>query len=490
MTTEVKERVDRIMEYCHNQADIYNNFQLGTKVVINGIYGAFGFSGFYFYNPNIAESVTKQGKNAIKYAEKLTDMYFQKKWHLDEKTHNLMGIHMKPGAKVTKSVCVYQDTDSQYSSFQEVIPTTDWFEHKVWRLTTINKSNDQKDFVYVSSGRYKTEESAKEYFKVDEINTDKYLWSIDTIEPGGREFSLTFDRVFLHDFFVMIFDKYAEKNCTPNILNFELEAYNEAGIWLAKKKYIKNTTWTEPNVYYESCEKIKPTGVEIAQTSSSPWVKKQMTDLIKWIFRQETFTLDGFCKELVKVKKSFMQQSEEIISLNKGMNKYDDYVMGDTTEIELHAQPMVTVQGAAFYNWLLNNNERFKRKYNTLVNADKLCVLYIKPTPRYTYWKECNLTPAEYAKNRDKYRIIDDTKVVKTNASGNTVTLYKLAEEKCLVEAFSYPAGQFPREITTGFEIDYEHMFELLILQPMNRIVEAMGFQPINIDMTYEASLW
>lgn len=242
MTDELKKKVEKIMNYCQIQSDIYNNYQLGTKVCINGIYGAFGFSGFYFYNPTIAESVTKQGKDAIKYAEKLTDVYFQQKWHLDEKTHNLMGIHMKPDVKITKSVCVYQDTDSQYSSFQEVIPSTDWFEHKVWRLTKINKQNDQKDFVYVSSGRYPTEDDAKKYFDVDSIDVEKIEWCVDSIEPEGREFALTFDRVFLHDFFVKIFDKYAERNGTPNILDFELEAYNEAGIWLAKKKYIKNTT--------------------------------------------------------------------------------------------------------------------------------------------------------------------------------------------------------------------------------------------------------
>ena len=713
MTEDIKNKVHDIMSYCQNQADIYNNYQLGTKVVINGIYGAFGFSGFYFYNPNIAESVTKQGKNAILNAERLINLWAKKVWQRDTKTHQAMGIKIIDNKPIDKGITVYIDTDSVasdtiidisdyvisietnsgtklynkndivkvnrngieieisasdineddliceenikkisktnkitieqlynlgtqdmgstlaghesvncdydvlnikqndlsysgngvdftsyyapvkrvirhkvtkakwslvdsdnnevivtndhslmvlrdgnlqkikpydvdaesdflvtisdgnieirdivrceqignfedeyvydiemnddthtfvannilvhnsiYTSYERIIEVTDWFQHKVWRLTKINKQDDKKEFVYVSQGGYPTEEDAMKYFDVDSIDTGKYSWHIDTIEPEAREFCLTINRVFMSAFLKRIHEEYAEKNGTPNILDFELEAYNEAGIWLAKKKYIKNMTWAEPNVYYESCEKIKPTGVEIAQTSSSPWVKKQMTELIKWIFRQEKFTLDGFCKELTKVKKSFMKQNEEIISLNKGMNKYDDYVMGDTTEIELHAQPMVTVQGAAFYNWLLNNNEKFKRKYSTLMDADKLCVLYIKPTPRYTYWKECNLTPAEYSKKRDKYRVLDDTKVTTTNASGVTTTFYKKAEEKCLVEAFSYPAGQFPREITTGFEIDYEHMFELLILQPMNRIIEAMGYQPISIDMTFESSLW
>ena len=352
--------MESVLTFCTTQADIYNNYQLGTKVVINGIYGAFGFAGFYFYNKNIAESVTKQGKHAILNAEKLMNLWAQKAWHLDTKTHQKMGIKYTRGNPLDGNITVYIDTDSIYASYDTVVNSTDWFKHDVWRLTKINKSNDQKEFVYVSSGGYPTEDEAKEYFDVNSIDITKYEWEIDKIEPSAREFCLTLDRVFMKDFLKKIHDEYAKKQGTPNILDFELEAYNEAGIWLAKKKYVKNTTWTEPNVYYDSCTKIKPTGIEIAQTSSSTWVKKQMTDLIKWIFRQENFTIEGFVKQLKAVKESFMLQNYETISVNKGMNKYGEYVLDDTKEIELLQKAMVTVQGAAFYNYLLNNSEKYK----------------------------------------------------------------------------------------------------------------------------------
>lgn len=105
---EVKE----IMEYCQVQASIYNNYQLGTKVVINGIYGAFGFSGFYFYNPNIAEAVTKQGKNAILNAERLINLWANKIWQKDEKTHKAMGIQIIDHKPIDNAITVYIDTDS------------------------------------------------------------------------------------------------------------------------------------------------------------------------------------------------------------------------------------------------------------------------------------------------------------------------------------------------------------------------------------------
>ena len=477
-----------VLTFCTTQADIYNNYQLGTKVVINGIYGAFGFSGFYFYNKNIAESVTKQGKHAILNAERLMNLWAQKAWHLDVKTHQKMGIKYLLDKPLDSNITVYIDTDSIYASFDTVVNSTDWFSHQVWRLTKINKSNDQKEFMYVSSGGFPTEDDARKYFDVDSIDTTKYEWEIDQIDPSAREFCLTLDRVFMKDFLKNIHEEYARKQGTPNILDFELEAYNEAGIWLAKKKYVKNTTWTEPNVYYDSCTKIKPTGIEIAQTSSSTWVKKQMTDLIKWIFRQEKFTIEGFAKQMRAVKESFMLQNFETISVNKGMNKYGEYVLSDVGEIELMPKAMVTVQGAAFYNWLLNNSEKYKKKYTTLVDSDKLCVLYIKPNKRYNYWKTCEIKVSDIANVR-KHQEVRFTKggVIDKKEGVDYYTDCQVQEP---IQAFSYPAGQYPMDMASGFEIDYDKMFDLLILGPMNRIVEAMGYNPIDIGMNYVEGLW
>lgn len=479
--------VNEIMSYCQVQADIYNNFQLGTKVVINGIYGAFGFSGFYFYNPVIAESVTKQGKNAILNAERLINLWANKIWQKDSKTHELMGIKITDPNKEIKPITRYIDTDSIYTCYEDIINVTNWFENDVWRLTKINKQNDQKEFTYVSTGGYPGEDDAKKYFDVDSIDTSKYEWHIDTIEPSGREFCLTINRVFMSNYLKKIHEDYAERNGTPALLDFELEAYNEACIWLAKKKYIKNMTWAEPNVYYDPCTKIKATGVEIAQTSSSQWVKNQLTDLVKWIFQQEEFVLDSFVKKLSGVKKQFMLQSPETISVNKGMNKYSEYVLSDTGEIELQPKSMITVQGAALYNYILNNNEKFKKKYTTLFDADKLCVLYVKPTSRYNYWKkEMQIPVSEYTKHPEMYKLISNTK--ETRKGNIEVYTDIMSLNRC--EAFSYPAGMFPMDMAANLEIDKNKMFDLLILSPINRIVEAMGYPQIDISMTVEAGLW
>ena len=489
---DIISKTKEIINYCSTFADIYNNYQLGTKVVINGIYGAFGFAAFYFYNPTIAESVTQQGRDAILNAERLMNKWAEKVWLIDKNTHNKMGIKITNPKAQIKPITRYIDTDSIYSSYYQIVSTTDWMKHKVWRLTKIDKKTDQKDFTYVSSGGYPTLEDAQAYFDINSIDTEKYSFEIDQIEPSGREFVLTLYRVFMNRFLKKIHEDYANNQGTPNILDFELEAYNEAGIWLAKKKYLKNMTWAEPNVYYNSCDKIKATGVEIAQTSSSPWVKKQLTDLVKWIFKQDDFSMSAFVSQLKKVKEQFMLQSVDIISLNKGMNKYNDYVLSDVGEIQLQPKSMVTVQGASLYNYLVNSDDKYKKKYSMLFDADKLCVVYIKPTNRYTYWKkETAVLTDRVLKSPGSYKLITDKKKnIYVEHDCRSYDVYTDIMSKNMCEALSYPAGSYPYDMCEMINIDYDRMFELLVLAPINRIVSAMGYNEIDISMSFEEGFW
>ena len=54
----------------------YFNQEQSVKRILNSIYGAFGNEYFYFFNINIAESITLQGQNAILHTEKMVNTYF------------------------------------------------------------------------------------------------------------------------------------------------------------------------------------------------------------------------------------------------------------------------------------------------------------------------------------------------------------------------------------------------------------------------------
>jgi hypothetical protein len=91
------------------------------------------------------------------------------------------------------------------------------------------------------------------------------------------------------------------------------------------------------------------------------------------------------------------------------------------------------------------------------------------------------------------YKLLSDRKeTIRPEGMGKPYEAYVDIMSKEQVEAISFPAGLYPKDmiISKGIEIDYERMFDLLILGPMNRIIEAMGHQSISLDMAVENSLW
>ena len=49
------------------EASKFYNYEQAVKLMLNSIYGAFGNPYFYFFNVDIAETITLQGKDAILY---------------------------------------------------------------------------------------------------------------------------------------------------------------------------------------------------------------------------------------------------------------------------------------------------------------------------------------------------------------------------------------------------------------------------------------
>lgn len=86
--------------------------QNAIKILINSIYGAFGNKWFYFYNPDIAQSITLQGQDLIKFSIKAVNHYFLEKWHLDTELHKMLGLDQYTIRKIDEEAAIYTDTDS------------------------------------------------------------------------------------------------------------------------------------------------------------------------------------------------------------------------------------------------------------------------------------------------------------------------------------------------------------------------------------------
>ena len=120
------------LEKIKKDASKYHAYEQAVKLMLNSIYGAFGNPYFYFFNVDIAETITLQGKDAILYTEALVNKYFSEFWHKDIAAHTEMGITVT--GRIEKPVGIYIDTDSIYMKFDEVIKKSDW-------------SGNEKDFI-------------------------------------------------------------------------------------------------------------------------------------------------------------------------------------------------------------------------------------------------------------------------------------------------------------------------------------------------------
>lgn len=398
----------------------FHNWEQGTKIFINSIYGGFGNAFMYFFNVDLAECITKQGKSAILYAEKSINKYFLEWWHKDRKTHEAMGITVT--GKVVNDVTVYIDTDSVYSQLDEVISTTDWGmgpDDPNWRVKF--KKPGDADWRYRYFCGKKSREYVIEYLKLDSDEIAEY--ELERVEGTPKDFALLLDEVFLAKYFEHIFDKYVQKYNGYNYLNFELESYADSGIWLAKKKYMQNIRWLDKikrHESYDNLSKIKSKGVELIQASSPSFVRKSLNYLVKWIFGHDNFKMKDLIIEVKRIKREYMVADIEEICWNKKCSNYWEYVMSDSKVLEMKSGTPIYVKGLALYNYLLNDSG-YKSKYGRLKDG-MMCKFY-----------HCDY-------------------------------------EGC--EMFAFEPGMYPVEFAP--QVNREVMFRKTILDPLNRILDVI----------------
>ena len=402
LSTASKDELAKEIERLTGLRDFYENEQMAVKIFINSIYGACGSPFFAFYNTDVAESVTLQGQDLIKYSEKITNRYFLEYWHNDKKLHEKLGL--SDVKKLDKDVSVYCDTDSLFISFRELIDKSDWTG------TTYLKYNPK-------------------------LQKDELI----TRNSSPKDFILAFYDLFLKEYYNKCYSIYA-KNCgTANYQEFELEKISDAGIWLAKKKYVYNTIWKDPGVDVEPFTDITAKGVEIVQSSSSKFVRETLKGLIKYLFqKKKDFNPVEFSGLLKKYKAEYKLKNLEDIAASSSIGDYEKHVLQDREKLVLEKGCPIHVRAAALYNFKLNNS-KYKKRYSLIRSGEKV---------KYYH--------------------------VKTNNPDENV--------------FGFIAGAFPIEIAPP--IDYDMQFSKNIVQPINRFIESMGYSPVSPNLVSSTQLF
>jgi DNA polymerase elongation subunit (family B) len=397
-----KEEIANEIKRLEALRDLYMNAEQAVKIFINSVYGACGSPWFAFFNTDIAEAVTLQGQDLIKYSEKVLNRYFLEFWHNDVKLHEKLGLTNV--LKIDKPVVIYCDTDSNFVSLKEVMDKCDWTGTQ---YAVKNKKTGKDDIIVRDSSR--------------------------------KHFILALYDLFLEAYLGKCYDIYS-KNCgTDNYQSFELEKISDAGVWLAKKKYVYNTIWKDPGIDVEPLTDITAKGVEIVQSSSSKFVRDTLKNLLKYIFtKKNDFNIVEFASILKKYKEEYKLKNLEDIAASSSIGDYEKHVLMDKEKLVLEKGCPIHVRAAGMYNYTLFNS-KYKKKYQPIRSGEKVKYYFVK------------------TKNPDE-------------------------------NVFAFIAGSFPVEFAP--QIDYDVQFAKNIIGPINRFVEAMGYSPVSPQLVVSTQLF
>jgi DNA polymerase elongation subunit (family B) len=300
--------------------DEYNGLQHSIKIFINSIYGACASPFFVGYNIYVAEAVTLQGQDIIHFANSIIDDYFINLWHKDTQAHEALGL-TKVNPITSKSLVIYNDTDSTYVTFEPVLKSCDWKGNPV-------------------------------------------------------DFILSLRKFRLNAYFKQRFGKYAKKYNTVDLQNLELEKISYSALMMAKKKYVLDLAWKEPGVNFGPQEKIASTGVEIVQSSTPKFARKVLKELTKYMFQKgKELNYSEAVRKLKEYKKQFILQNPDDICKSMSIGDYEKYCLEDKKQITLAEKCPINVRSAAIYNHNLQKS-KWKGKYNLIKTGDKIKFYY------------------------------------------------------------------------------------------------------------------
>jgi len=207
-------------------------------------------------------------------------------------------------------------------------------------------------------------------------------------------------------------------NAFDKKIYFKREAIAETGVWVAKKRYALNVYNNEGVKYSEP--KLKVMGLEIVRSSTPEPIRDGLRKAVKLALTSDEQTLQKYIREF---EEGYRKMKPELISFPRGVNGLDKYT--DRANIYKQATPM-HVRGALLYNFYLDKHDLGK-KYEKIKEGDKI---------KFIYLKEPNIIG-----------------------------------ENCI--AFN---TIIPPELGLIKYVDYDTMFEKSFLEPMNTILNGIGW--------------
>lgn len=313
---------------------------------------------------------------------------------------------------------------------------TDW--HKKWNIEVDKKkceevfSNDYDPIIYGD-----TDSLYIEYESLIATCVGSENWDIDR----KLKFVLDVNLDFLNEHNYKYIYDYFEKRNAKSIQNFELETVALAGIWLnVKKRYAQLILWKDGKFYDKDDLPLKVKGLEINKSSIPIYARAILSDVVRYMleFSNEPNLVDLINMRVQQHKYQFFNAPIDEICGTLKLSNYSKYIIDDTKDV------LVAMKGTPF-------QVRAAGNYNVIRNTKRLPgdKLY---TGKIKWYHMRRLQGSK----KDEY--------------------------------FAYPAGKYPKWADTYAPVARDIQFQQMVLDPLNRIITAIGLPELRLDGSKQIS--
>ena len=422
-----KERWDELKTKLSFEIVFHTAKEQSMKILGNSMYGGSSHISFYWYNMDLANDITGEARNLTLMMEKHLSSFWKENWVNMTDWHKKWGIEVD--AEKAKKLLGCNET-------------------VIGSKTGVHEKGDL--LVYGDTDSlYSSYDPLLQTIKGYENMSDKEL--LDIVLKINLEFLDNHNNEYITEYYT--------KRGGKSIHAFELETVSLAGIWLDKKKnYAQILLWKDGKFFDMDNLKLKAKGLEVIKGAWPKYAKMLLHDYIMYLF---TLKNDGYIAQKINImvqetKQSFMDAPIDSICGSVKVNKYGSNVghitgKGNKATFErANAQESVLnlqcksqagrgVKGAYNYN-------RIKAKYN--IPGDTIRNGKVK-----WYFYRNGIQP-----NKSRSNITD------------------------CYDVMCFEALNYPEWLEKYAPIDRRRMFQTQVIDPMNRIMHAIGEPLLTID--------
>jgi DNA polymerase elongation subunit (family B) len=241
---------------------------------------------------------------------------------------------------------------------------------------------------------------------------------------------------------------YYKSRFVDSVQNFELETVALAGVWTnVKKRYAQILLWKDGKTYDLDKLPMKVKGLELVKSSYPTQVREGLTRMVRYLLEIENndYILQRLNIKMMEEKSLFYKADLEDICGNLSVHGYTKYILKDDDPTGLKVAPKTpsNVRALGNYNWLRNVNN---------LPGDPI---YGGKLKWYVY----------YPNN------------VKTKRKGDP-------------EYFAFQSRNYPEWANQYAPVCRDEMFKKMMLEPFNRIIDAIGLGILNSDGSIQMGLF